>query len=299
MAKGKKSKKYRNLGQLLEAHGVDTPYSFGRALYKWTDCGPWTVFVLSEAPAHDEVEDVVIACDPATNGARVESGNPSKDTLLVLGLDDPAGEAAKWPWRKYCEKLDEFVAEHTTVKRGYRPDEKLTITKKSVARRWIRVERHVPASTKDFYYENREEFDQAKCVGLRIGSIVEGSEVEVSPVTLEFPFSEEELDQAVKGIDEEASFYWERDNSKWYCLKSPDGEQFSFRETWGEVKWDVVPPDDVRAAAEKWSLDGGRWQKEDPKSPGMSFATCDEGEWIPLPGKPGWTVSEYVNDCTF
>ena len=298
----KKIKTYRNLKALLDAEGKDTPYQLGRSLYKYTDCGPWTSFIIQGEPARDEVEDVVIAVDPKTNKAKIESGNPSKDLLLVLGLDDPTGEAAKWNWKKYCGKLDKFIGEHPTVKRGYKPDDKIEITKRSIARRWVRVDRHVPAATKDFYYEDWSEenkFDLEKCLGIRIGSIVEGSDVEIGPVELRFPFTENEFSKAVEGINEEASFYWDRDNSHWYTLRDAEGTQYPFHETWGEIKWDEVPPKDAKKAAEKWIEDGGRWQKEDPNTPGATFATCEEGEWIPLPGIPGWTVVEYVNDCTF
>lgn len=36
---------YNNLKELLDSHGYESPYQFGRSLYKYTDCGPWTVFL--------------------------------------------------------------------------------------------------------------------------------------------------------------------------------------------------------------------------------------------------------------
>lgn len=62
------------------------------------------------------------------------------------------------------------------------------------------------------------------CTGIEIGSIVEGSDVEVGPEFLSFPFTEDDLDRTVKGIDDEASFYWERDNTTYYTVRKADGE---------------------------------------------------------------------------
>ena len=222
MGKREKVSQYRNLQQLLDAHGAENPYHFGRNLYKYTGCGPWTVFILSKESARDEVENIVLACDPITHKAKVESGNPSPDTLQTLCLDDPTRTCAEWTWEVYCEKLDKFIAEHgKEIQRAYRPNSRMELVKKSIARRWIRVSRHVPETTKDFYYEDfgRDKdgkphtFDYSRCIGIKVGSIVEGSDVEIGPRELLFPFSGKDLDAAIQGIDDEASFYWDRDNS--------------------------------------------------------------------------------------
>lgn len=69
--------------------------------------------------------------------------------------------------------------------------------------------------TYDVYYESTEhhDFDFNKCEGIKIGSIVEGSDVEVGPVELKFPFHPNELEQALNDINHEADFYWRRDNT--------------------------------------------------------------------------------------
>jgi hypothetical protein len=79
----------------------------------------------------------------------------------------------------------------------------------------------------DVYYEGHpagEDDWHASCVGIRIGSIVEGSDVEVGPEELLFPFTESELDRVVKQIDDEADFYWKRDNIRSYYVTFPGGE---------------------------------------------------------------------------
>jgi len=285
------AKTYQNLNELLEAHGAETPYRFGRSLYKYTDCGPWTVFILEDAAAKDEVQDIVIACDPKTQKATLESGSLDEDLKMVLCLDDDP-VASKWSWKKYCAELDKFIKKHPDV-----PGGKMSITKKSIARRWIRVERRIPAKTEEVYYEDNKEFDLSRCVGIKVGSIVEGSDVEVGPETLMFPFTEEQFDKTVEGINDECSFYWERDNSKWYCVRDKGGDSFPFQETWGEVKWESeTPPARVKKAAEKWANAGGRWQKEDPKSPNCTMESFEMEDWVPLPGAKGWEVTEYYND---
>ena len=46
-----------------------------------------------------------------------------------------------------------------------------------------------------------------RCTGINIGGIVKGSEVEVGPTTLTFPFTSQALKDAVAAIDHEADAY--------------------------------------------------------------------------------------------
>ncbi len=59
----------------------------------------------------------------------------------------------------------------------------------------------------------------APVVGITIGSIVEGSEVCIDGNRLDFPFTEETLNAAVKNVEEQADFYWERDNHDWFTVR--------------------------------------------------------------------------------
>jgi hypothetical protein len=79
----------------------------------------------------------------------------------------------------------------------------------------------------EIYYESeraRQTDWWPHCEGLKIGSIVEGSDVEVGPIELLFPFEETELDAAVKALNDEASFYWERDNAVYFSVVDAQGE---------------------------------------------------------------------------
>ena len=105
-----------SLNTLLETLGVETPSRFGRAIYKWVDCGPWVEFLVNS----DNYEGV------------------------------------------YYEDTD--------------VDEKVT---------------------------------NDNCVGINVGSIVEGSDAEIGPVGLFFPFTPERLWDTLDGINEEACYEWD------------------------------------------------------------------------------------------
>lgn len=78
------------------------------------------------------------------------------------------------------------------------------------------------------YYETKDArqldapwWDQ--CIGILVGSIVEGSDVEVDPTRLEWPFTSAKLEEAVRLIDEEANFYWRRDNAVYFKVEDKTG----------------------------------------------------------------------------
>jgi len=52
----------------------------------------------------------------------------------------------------------------------------------------------------------------ARCTGISVGSIVEGSDAEVGPVRLYFPFTNEQLWDAVQEINDEACAFWDEAN---------------------------------------------------------------------------------------
>lgn len=50
------------------------------------------------------------------------------------------------------------------------------------------------------------------CIGVQVSSIVEGSDAEVMPVTLTWPFTEEQFDNVVKDVNSEACRLWDEAN---------------------------------------------------------------------------------------
>lgn len=115
-----------SLADFLDKTDSATPHEFGRNLYKYTDCGPWTSFVV---PGHE-------------SRGQVYYESPQARAI--------AGQA---PW-------------------------------------W------------------------SQCTGVLIGSIVEGSDAEVQPELLRWPFTQDDLDRAVRNIDEEADRLWHEANDE-------------------------------------------------------------------------------------
>ncbi len=151
---------------------------------------------------------------------------------------------------------------------------------------------------REAYYEDKAVNDVTNdnCTGLKIGSIVEGSDVEWGPEEFIFPFESEDFDKAVENMEAETSFYWERDNSQWYKVQTPRGEYY-LHNTWGEIVWDGQKPakalrekieefihehfDEIVHEVRTWHLEG----KPDWKP-------------TPIPGTRS-TIHEYCNDYTF
>lgn len=92
------------------------------------------------------------------------------------------------------------------------------------------------------YYEsekaNQKNIDGV--IALEIGSIVEGSDVEIDAERLVFPFTNEELWELVEHIDEQAKFYWERDNLKDFYIELGD-ENYYVRTGFGLEFSDNTP----------------------------------------------------------
>jgi hypothetical protein len=96
------------------------------------------------------------------------------------------------------------------------------------------------------YYEDRLAKDTPRdfldhIKGVKVGSIVEGSDVEIDGFELEFPFDMNKFWEKVEEVDKEASFYWDRDNNQF--LKATKGQkEFFFKiSCFGEIGWETVP----------------------------------------------------------
>lgn len=108
---------------------------------------------------------------------------------------------------------------------------------------------------KVYYEDDRANKDDwyEECDGVQFGSIVEGSDVEIDAEWLSFPFTSDELDAVLAGIDKEATFYWKRDNLEHFYLESNAGS-FAFEKGWFEpVAWPKSVPADVKKWADEMS----------------------------------------------
>lgn len=185
---------YENINDLLEG---DSMWRFGRLLYKYTGCGPWTVFHFDNGKA--------IYYDS-------RMANANKGILAMHGLTN--------------------------------------------------------------------------CTSVEIGSIVEGSDVYIEGRHLEFPFTSEQLDATVKGVDDEASFYWKRDNTRNHCVTDGNGRKafvswtaFDDEPTWHDA-------DDLPVEVKKAYLE---WEN-----------TCQGyGEKHAEPLCAGWKIWEVCDDSTY
>lgn len=78
---------------------------------------------------------------------------------------------------------------------------------------WISFVVRTPLAPRTVYYESVEASKEIKdCVAVRVGSIVEGSEVGVAPVTLTFPFRRSEFYRVVSAINAKAKRLWAEAN---------------------------------------------------------------------------------------
>lgn len=179
---------YHNIKELLAAHDADNFWRFGRNLYKYTDCGPWTRLVLTE-------ERSMYYTD--------------------RGADDPS-------------VLDD-------------PD----------------------------------------IIGIEIGSIVEGSDVEVGPYFLRFPFTEEQFEEAVKSVDDEAHFYWGRDNTDEYCVEHGGHSYWARIEPFEACDWgDDDVPVVVKETFDKWIEDSDLDEGESITIGEATITRIDKSDWI-------------------
>lgn len=107
---------------------------------------------------------------------------------------------------------------------------------------WCRL---IPKDKDDaeLYYESVEANDINNLdgyIGLEIGGIVEGSDVEIGPNFLKFPFTDEQLRETVENINEEAVFYWKRDNLSDFMIEVGGDVYFT-----DGVGWDIEYVEDV------------------------------------------------------
>jgi hypothetical protein len=178
-------KTYKNATELCNDHGADNFWRFGRTLYKYTDCGPWTRLVLTEDRS-------------IYYGAK--------------GADDPS------------LLLDDDI------------------------------------------------------IGIEIGSIVEGSEVEIGPILLRFPFTSNKLYAMVKEINDEASFYWKRDNEDEFILTS-GGIEYYITSGWGN-EYPKDMPAELIEKFERWqATDHGAFEGGSVEFEGLTIEHIDKSDF--------------------
>jgi hypothetical protein len=318
------SKIINNLNEFLEFRGVsDSPYAWARAFYKYTDCGPWAVFLTRDTPAYTEKHRLLIARDARTGKLSVRdntpAGSPPKpipdDILSVFGFapdghPEPRMGHLMRSLAAYVRRVKELqesweksIHERLLITGIFEPLPKNRLS----GRKWVLivVERRHPETFNEVYYEDLRRgdppprVDNENCAGIKIGSIVEGSEVCYGPDTFMFPFEAEKFDRSVENMKAETSFYWVRDNSTWYVVRVRDREYYCHR-NWDELKWDGNKPSHKIVKALE-ALTGGNDYDKIPEMPHV-YRTPRESDkdWKPYP-VPGTTatIHSYQNDGVY
>lgn len=247
------SKIIHNLNEFLEDRGFDSATDWSRCFYKYTDCGPWSVFITYTGEVYYEdlrrqemiVTKVKCGC---TSICVPESGEH-----LEHHVD--------------CAADSECCACNGT----------------GVHSKWAPSGKPLPV------------VDNENCTGIKIGSIVEGSEVESGPFTHMFPFDMEMFNRDVAYMEGETSFYWERDNSQWYRVAVREKEYF-LRNRWGDIKWDSDKPSPKLLKKIEAFIETN-WEHI-PSEPG--FWATSKKDWKPakIPNSVA-TIHEYINDTDY
>lgn len=131
------------------------------------------------------------------------------------------------------------------------------------------------------YYESEEgnalSMD-TEVQAVEVGSIVEGSEVEVGPFKITDPAV---FWDAVEGVNAEADFYWKRDNLSLFVIDTPAGERMSVECGWGDFDWFGVPEgaEYVKARFEEWyAAEGDEMEEgESEEVDGLTIQRVDRG----------------------
>jgi hypothetical protein len=278
-----------NFRELMEKRLGDpecTPANWGRLLYKYNDCGPWVVFLTEKSPEQIYRENARIYLSTAGEVYLDNVSELSEKFVRFLGFNKAGTNVKGYSWDEYKKLIDDYIARD---KKSSKSRSIKIIPNDDKNALLIRSSIDISRELEDHYYEGTQ-VDPDDIIGIRLGSIVEGSDVSCDTVELMFPFDTQSLEDALEGINQQAKFYWERDNSHWYIVKNEEGETFTFHETWGDIQWDRNPPENVQRAAQNFVNGDGMYNEDGRRIVDMETFT---------PLTVGWSIMEYVNDCTY
>ena len=245
--------KIRNLKEFLAHVGGDNAYQAGRGLYKYTSCGPWITYLVEETPERAVTLAVNVRLKDGKLHAEFEESvfdyenEREAEALSLLGFNADGsprhGDKIGRTLAAYRRTIEAYIKRHGDPTIGdstnpYTLKLHPELPHDLGARRartsvFITLHRMEKPSYREVYYESDEANTLTECVGIKMGSIVEGSEAYVDRDPLMFPFTGKEFDDYVKSINDEASFYWERDNLDHYVVRQGDKEYY-VTSGWGE-----------------------------------------------------------------
>lgn len=151
---------------------------------------------------------------------------------------------------------------------------------------------------REVYYDDKEAWElpmdtEVKCI--RVGSIVEGSDVYVGPYDVEDP---KEFSKTVKDIDEECTFFWRRDNLDHFRLIRA-GEVIGYITCgWGEFELEgtgeKLPTGRTLAKLKKFCTNGDYCTDNGDGT----LHSPDDGEDIKVPGTK-LEIQFFVDDSCY
>ncbi len=221
-----REKMIEHLAGLCAHMEATSPHHFGRNLYKYTDCGPWTQFIQrkSEPFVRQAVIEIVWKQGRLFAQTVPAGGKPSAPTERMLEVLDFKTSGEPWKDRAFAayRKLTHSFLKKTGGQCGthYRETNthEFAVTLEDLHPKKILrfcFTESVSAVERKVYYNSDEANAMIpNCVGVAIGSIVEGSDAEVGPKELRFPFTAKQLDEAVQAVNSEASELWHEANDE-------------------------------------------------------------------------------------
>ena len=201
----------RNTAELLNHFGVENERQLDRAIYKNTECGAWAKLVApgarkvgtrSEtwtAKVRMSIAGAVCASVRKKGGKTLPSTDAPSYVQEFLLLDSTFPE----PHQKGLPQLMHSVTWEQLRDMPADGDRIVKNTQSGPLTLFITFMVDAPVV-------------KTHRGGVLFGSIVEGSDAEVWPEELLFPFSPDDLDRAIENIEEEADRLWDEANSDEY-----------------------------------------------------------------------------------
>ena len=270
-----------NLREFFEDRGYgmeeNSMYQYGRGVYKF-GIGAWISYVVEDAPARDVEYNIWVSHDE-NNKIVVKGGlmGIPADVVRFFCLDE---RKDPYDFDEYYKLLEDFDQSKGDMKFSFEYGglDSILITGKH----------RLSAVHREVYYGDDEAGTDTlkladKVIAVRSGSIIEGADYDATPFTLEFPFTSEDWDNAMKDLETEVSEEWVKNNTTYFKIFRSSDEEESYYGGW--TQFDDNP--------------SGTWD-DDKELHAIAVAGCnalwDGKEGDEIPGHPGWKVSEEIVD---
>ena len=184
---------------VLRYFGAKDEAQFSKAIYKSTSCGAWAKFEKWSEFVCKEKETWTARFTKGINGIHLVGGWASSTTSMTEFIPQ---DKLPSDVRLYCGLENDTSKTSLTDEdwQNFEPDKLKDL---------IVINESPICKLLTFTFE-RDKMENRE--GLVLGSIVEGSDAEVTPERLAFPFTDKDFDQAIKNIEFEADMLWKEAN---------------------------------------------------------------------------------------